>query len=120
MESGVTPPRLREPAEAGRPTATLRAWRTDRARLEEALRRSDDELRSLCEAIAGRTLPSPPRERIVGGMAGPPGVPEPTDLPRQIALLRVWQAQRERLEEALRHSDDQLLVLCKEGLQARA
>jgi hypothetical protein len=108
-----------EPADARRyiPT-TLETWRDDRTRIEEALRYSDNELRTICGAIHERTISSPPPEPNVHGKIPAQGVQELAEVPRQIAMLEVWQARRDRLAEALRRSNDDLVAVFKKACRS--
>ena len=109
-----------EPAEEPRhiPT-TLKAWRDNRTRIEEALRHSNDELRTICGAIGERAFSSPHPEPNAHGKLSSHSVEELIEVPWQIAMLEAWQARRDRLADALRHSDHELLALFKSACRSR-
>jgi hypothetical protein len=104
-----------EPAEVSRhfPT-TLAAWRDDRTRIEEALQHSNEKLRTICGAIRAQAFSLSSREPNAHGKLTSQGGEELADIPRQIAMLKAWRARRDRIAEALRDSDGQLLAVCKE------
>ncbi len=111
---------LPEPAEVPRhiPT-TLEAWRDNRTGIEQALRDSNDELRTICGSLGERASFSPHPEPNAHGKLSSHGADELAEVPRQIAMLEAWQARRDRLREALRHSDHELLALLKRACRSR-
>jgi hypothetical protein len=99
-------------SEEPRHIPTLERWRNDRTRIEEALRHSDDELRAICSAIRERTFSLLPPDPNVHGKVRVQRVQELAEGSGQITMLEVWQDRRDRLAEALRRSDDDLVAVC--------
>lgn len=110
-----------EPPEGRRHiAATFAAWRDDRIRIEESLRHSDDELRTICGVVRGPAFSSSLQKPNAHSQVTSQGVEELVEVPGQIAMLENWQARRNRIAAALRHSDDELLALFKIACQSKS